>query len=175
LGWLPQVVLLEIPSVCHSSTSRFVHDQEWVSRIRNVADLRMTFLRSQLTRKKERCVCPVYDSCPARASSVPPSYPEPSYKKATDKGAPRIGEKVSKAQTRKNRREAQAGRPRHKKIARNAEWEEFPYASTAQGGRGASLTLTMGSQNSSHGSLLRWFYWRNNIGIGNRFFIRVRW
>jgi hypothetical protein len=98
-----------------------------------------------------------------------------SHKKAMDKGASAIGDKVSKAQTRKNRRAAQAGRPRPKQIARNAEWEEYPYASTAQGGAGASLTLSVGSQNSSHGSLLRWFYWRNKIGVGDRFFIRVKW
>ncbi|WP_375540866.1 NucA/NucB deoxyribonuclease domain-containing protein [Streptomyces sp. TRM64462] len=52
-------------------------------------------------------------------------------------------------------------------------WEEYPFAHTYEGGAAATLTLSPGSVNSSHGSLLRWFWARNGIGDGDRFALRV--
>jgi RHS repeat-associated protein len=73
-----------------------------------------------------------------------------------------------------NRAAAQAHAPRPTRFGRNATWEEYPYASSVEGGRGATLTLSPRSTNSSHGSLLRWFFARNGIGPGGRFAVRVR-
>ena len=75
---------------------------------------------------------------------------------------------------RKNRRGAQAHAPRPRKFGRNATWEEYPFASTYEGGAGATLTLSPGSVNSSHGNELKQFYARNNLKDGDRFAVRVK-
>jgi hypothetical protein len=95
-------------------------------------------------------------------------------KKAMEAGAPAILTRhTSSSLERSNRRAAQAHAPRPRRFASNATWEEYPFAHTTEGGAGASLTLSPGSVNSSHGSLLRWFWARNNIQNGDRFAVRV--
>ncbi|MFF9626852.1 LamG-like jellyroll fold domain-containing protein [Streptomyces griseosporeus] len=95
-------------------------------------------------------------------------------KKAMDAGAPAILTRhTSSSLERSNRRAAQAHAPRPRRFASNATWEEYPFAHTTEGGAGATLTLSPGSVNSSHGSLLRWFWARNNIQNGDRFAVRV--
>ncbi|MFB7952758.1 NucA/NucB deoxyribonuclease domain-containing protein [Streptomyces sp. NPDC056045] len=94
--------------------------------------------------------------------------------RAIDGGAPAILTRhTSDALERTNRRQAQAHAPRPRRFAPNASWEEYPFAHTLEGGRGATLTLSPSSVNSSHGSLLRWFWSRNNIGNGDRFAVRI--
>ncbi|MFC7916491.1 MULTISPECIES: NucA/NucB deoxyribonuclease domain-containing protein [unclassified Streptomyces] len=89
-------------------------------------------------------------------------------------GAPAILTRhTSSSLERSNRRAAQAHAPRPRRFASNATWEEYPFAHTTEGGAGATLTLSPGSVNSSHGSLLRWFWARNNIQDGDRFAVRV--
>ncbi|WP_308050725.1 ricin-type beta-trefoil lectin domain protein [Streptomyces sp. TRM72054] len=94
--------------------------------------------------------------------------------RAIDAGAPAILTRhTSDALERRNRRAAQAHAPRPRRFAPNATWEEYPFAHTLEGGAGATLTLSPGSVNSSHGSLLRWFWARNNVGNGDRFAVRI--
>ncbi|MBP5937330.1 hypothetical protein F3K43_16090 [Streptomyces sp. LBUM 1476] len=95
--------------------------------------------------------------------------------RATANGSPAILTRhTSSALERRNRRAAQAHAPRPRQFAPNATWEEYPFAHTLEGGAGATLTLSPGSVKSSHGSLLRWFWTRNNVGNGDRFAVRVQ-
>src|SRR5262249_45547212 len=41
--------------------------------------------------------------------------------------------------------------------------DEYPYASTTEGGPGSSVALVPSGENSSHGSLLFWFYVRCTV------------
>ena len=94
--------------------------------------------------------------------------------RAIDSGAPAILTRhTSRALERSNRRAAQAHAPRPRQFGSNGTWEEYPFAHTNEGGAGATLTLSPGSVNSSHGSLLRWFWARNNIRDGDRFAVRI--
>jgi large repetitive protein len=72
-----------------------------------------------------------------------------------------------------NRREAQAHAPRPTTFAPNATWEEFPFASTYEGGQGATLTLSPHGINSSHGGGLPHFYERNGLQDGDPYYVRT--
>ncbi|WP_445276328.1 NucA/NucB deoxyribonuclease domain-containing protein [Streptomyces drozdowiczii] len=91
-------------------------------------------------------------------------------------GAPAIVTKRAggEAATRAARRQAQAHAPRPRRFAANAIWEEYPFASTVEGGRGATLTLSPGSIKSSHGAALKNFYRDAGVDVGDQFLVRVR-
>ncbi|MFI6662805.1 RHS repeat-associated core domain-containing protein [Streptomyces sp. NPDC050523] len=98
-----------------------------------------------------------------------------NFEKAVASGAPAILTKGTggEAVVRATRRQAQAHAPRPRQFAPNATWEEYPFASTAEGGAGATLTLSPGSINSSHGAALKGFYRDAGIGPGDQFAVRV--
>ncbi|WP_420329470.1 NucA/NucB deoxyribonuclease domain-containing protein [Salinispora pacifica] len=82
---------------------------------------------------------------------------------------------TGRANIRANRNAAQAGRPRPRSIASNGSWEEYPFASTQEGGAGAILSLIPGRQNSAHGRDSLWPFLRDNgIGNGDQYNVRVR-
>jgi RHS repeat-associated protein len=95
--------------------------------------------------------------------------------RALQNGAPAIltRRQASEATFRQVRRHAQAHAPRPRRFASNATWEEYPFASTYEGGAGATLTLSPGSVNSSHGNALKQFYQDAGVLDGNRFIVRV--
>ncbi|WP_159394110.1 polymorphic toxin-type HINT domain-containing protein [Streptomyces sp. NRRL S-495] len=99
-----------------------------------------------------------------------------NFLRAVADGAPAIVTKRSggEAAARAARRQAQAHAPRPRRFAGNATWEEYPFASTVEGGQGATLTLSPGSINSSHGNSLKNFYRDANISPGDQFAVRVR-
>ena len=98
-----------------------------------------------------------------------------NFEKAAADGAPGILTKmdgVSNAD--RNRRAAQAHAPRPRQFGTNATWEEFPFASTYEGGQGATLTLAPGRMNSKHGRALQLFYKLSGLKDGMPFMVRVK-
>ncbi|MFG1842391.1 NucA/NucB deoxyribonuclease domain-containing protein [Micromonospora sp. NPDC049175] len=54
-------------------------------------------------------------------------------------------------------------------------WEEFPFASTNEGGAGATLRLINKAQNVSHGRDSLWPFLRDNgVGNGGSYSVRVK-
>ncbi|MGW3405712.1 polymorphic toxin-type HINT domain-containing protein, partial [Streptomyces zhihengii] len=98
-----------------------------------------------------------------------------NFQRAVASGAPAIVTRGAggEAAARRTRRQAQAHAPRPRRFASNATWEEYPFASTVEGGRGATLTLSPGSINSSHGNALKRFYSDSGIGVGDQFIVRI--
>jgi hypothetical protein len=82
-----------------------------------------------------------------------------------------------KAQIRSNRYQAQKGLPRPDSLGTDVNgdrlsWEEYPYASSVQGGKGATTRLINRDQNSAHGRALgRWFE-GNNVGPGASYYVQ---
>ncbi|MEU6352381.1 RHS repeat-associated core domain-containing protein [Streptomyces sp. NPDC047072] len=99
-----------------------------------------------------------------------------NFLKAVSNGAPAIVTRRGggEAAARAARRQAQAHAPRPRQFAANATWEEYPFASTVEGGAGATLTLSPGSINSSHGWALKEFYRTAGVGPGDQFAVKVR-
>ncbi|MFE3901706.1 polymorphic toxin-type HINT domain-containing protein [Streptomyces sp. NPDC059153] len=99
-----------------------------------------------------------------------------NFGKAIADGAPAILTRRSggEAAARTARRQAQAHAPRPRRFASNATWEEYPFASSVEGGSGATLTLSPGSINSSHGWALKEFYKNAGINPGDQYAVRVR-
>ncbi|MFI7366600.1 ricin-type beta-trefoil lectin domain protein [Streptomyces sp. NPDC050149] len=99
-----------------------------------------------------------------------------NFQRAVADGAPAIVTRRAggEAAARSARRQAQAHAPRPRRFAGNATWEEYPFASTVEGGRGATLTLSPGSINSSHGASLKNFYRDAGVNVGDQFLVRVR-
>lgn len=98
-----------------------------------------------------------------------------NFEKATDGGAPAILTKMDGVNMhRKNRNSAQRHAPRPRVLGSNASWEEYPFASTYEGGQGATLTLAPESMNKSHGNALKAFYRAAGIGDGDPFVVRVK-
>ncbi|WP_329377105.1 RHS repeat-associated core domain-containing protein [Streptomyces sp. NBC_01716] len=99
-----------------------------------------------------------------------------NFQRAVADGAPAIVTRRGggEAAARTARRQAQAHAPRPRRFAGNATWEEYPFASTVEGGRGASLTLSPGSINSSHGASLKSFYRGAGVNVGDQFLVRIR-
>lgn len=95
--------------------------------------------------------------------------------KAISEGAPAIVTKMDGYNMhRKNRNAAQRHAPRPRAFGSNATWEEYPFASTYEGGKGETLTLAPGPMNSSHGNALKSFYGASGIGDGDPFIVRVK-
>ncbi len=84
------------------------------------------------------------------------------------------------AAIRANRNAAQAGVPRPDTLGTDVNdqalsWEEFPFASTNEGGSGATLRLINRAQNIAHGHDSLWPFLRDNgIGNGDPYYVRVR-
>ena len=53
------------------------------------------------------------------------------------------------------------------------DYDEFPYASTKQGGKGAHVEPVPSSENQEVGRELGVFYLKNHIGEGDKFDIRI--
>ncbi len=71
---------------------------------------------------------------------------------ALDNGAsPIVTRLTGRANIRANRNAAQAGQPRPGTLASGMSWEEFPFASTVEGGAGATLRLIPRAENVAHG------------------------
>ncbi|GIF00007.1 hypothetical protein Ari01nite_74710 [Paractinoplanes rishiriensis] len=74
-----------------------------------------------------------------------------------------------------NRNAAQRGQPRPDSLAPGLSWEEYPFASTREGGAGAQLRLINRGQNTSHGRDSLWPFLRDNgVANGDRYYVRVR-
>ncbi|MEW2634835.1 NucA/NucB deoxyribonuclease domain-containing protein [Streptomyces sp. NPDC048389] len=95
--------------------------------------------------------------------------------RAVQAGAPAIlTRRTGEPNHRRNRRHAQAHAPRPRQFASNATWEEYPFASSYEGGAGATLTLAPGTINSSHGNSLKEFYRQNKLKDGDKYVVRVK-
>jgi len=53
------------------------------------------------------------------------------------------------------------------------QWDEYPYASTYEGGAGASVRAVPAPENALQGGLLSAFYKRNRLRDACRFFVAV--
>ncbi|WP_432978319.1 LamG-like jellyroll fold domain-containing protein [Dactylosporangium sp. CA-233914] len=95
-------------------------------------------------------------------------------------GSPILTRQTGRANIDTNRRRAQAGLPRPNGLGTDVNdqelsWEEFPPASTKEGGPGATVRLVNKEQNVTHGrDHLNEFYKRNNISNGDQFYVRVK-
>jgi hypothetical protein len=85
-------------------------------------------------------------------------------------GSPIVDRITGRRNIRANRNAAQQGLPRP---PAGMSWEEFPFASTAQGGRGATVNLIPIRQNSLHGGTsLSPFYSAARVGSGDTYYVR---
>ncbi|MFI5759290.1 NucA/NucB deoxyribonuclease domain-containing protein [Streptomyces sp. NPDC051569] len=74
---------------------------------------------------------------------------------------------------RANRNAAQAGAPRPGILAAGMSWEEFPFASTYEGGSGATLRLIPRNENVAHGRDSLWPFLKDNgINGGDQYYVR---
>lgn len=85
-------------------------------------------------------------------------------------GSPIFTRQMGRSLIRANRRAAQRGAERPPV---GMTWEEAPFASTREGGKGAILTLISRAENDSQGGFLSNFYNANKIGNGDRFYVTV--
>jgi hypothetical protein len=85
-------------------------------------------------------------------------------------GAPTVLNRItSKDRRRRNRREALRGRP---PAGAGFQWDEYPFASTRQGGAGARVMKVPAGENSYQGRTLSSFYRRRHIGNGTAFRVK---
>ncbi len=98
-----------------------------------------------------------------------------NFLRAVNDGAPALVTRRAggEAATRAVRRQAQAHAPRPTLFAPNGTWEEYPFASTVEGGKGATLTLSPRSVNSSHGWTLKEFYKAAGLKVGDQYVVRI--
>ncbi|GIJ10586.1 RHS repeat-associated core domain-containing protein [Micromonospora sp. NPDC049891] len=88
--------------------------------------------------------------------------------------SPIVTRQTGRSNVRANRNAAQAGEPRPDSLGRNLSWEEYPFASTREGGAGAQLRLIDRTQNTSHGRDSLWPFLRDNgVANGDRYYVRV--
>ena len=77
---------------------------------------------------------------------------------------------TGRSKIRKNRRAALKGK---KKAGKDMSLDEFPFASTRQGGKGAAVrAIPVGEQNAQGGKMSS-FYQNNNIKDGGSFIVKV--
>jgi hypothetical protein len=94
--------------------------------------------------------------------------------------SPIVTRLTGRAAIRANRSAAQAGVPRPGTLGTDAQggalsWEEFPFASTQEGGAGATLRLINRTQNISHGRDSLWPFLRDNgVDNGDQYYVRVK-
>lgn len=86
-------------------------------------------------------------------------------------GSPLLNRLTGRPNIVANRNAAQAGLPRP---PAGMSWEEAPFASTTQGGAGATTSLVPLTENVSHGRDSLWpFYRDNGVGNGDPFLVRL--
>lgn len=100
---------------------------------------------------------------------------EPDVAKNVEKGIARgapttLNRQANKAQQRRNRRAALRGQTA---AGPGRSLDEYPFASTRQGGVGACVSPVCATQNSSSGGKLGQFFKKNNINDGDAFDVRV--
>ena len=109
-------------------------------------------------------------------------YPDvaDNFNNALDNGeSPIVTRLTGRSAIRANRADAQAGVPRPDTLGTDVQgdplsWEEFPFASTEEGGAGATLRLINRDQNISHGRDSLWPFLRDNgIGNGDQYYVRA--
>jgi hypothetical protein len=94
--------------------------------------------------------------------------------------SPIVGRITGKGRIRQHRGAAQAGELRPDQIGTapggvKLSWEEYPFASTKEGGKGAQLRLIPRDQNSAHGLLSLWPFLRDNgIQDGDLYYVRTK-
>ncbi|MEU5690795.1 RHS repeat-associated core domain-containing protein [Actinosynnema sp. NPDC020468] len=98
-----------------------------------------------------------------------------NFTNAVSNGAsPIVTRMTGRSAIRANRAAAQAGQPRPGTLADGMSWEEFPFASTREGGAGATLRLIPRAENVSHGRDSLWPFLRDNgIGNGDQYYVRT--
>ncbi|RVU34866.1 hypothetical protein EOI86_18680 [Hwanghaeella grinnelliae] len=90
---------------------------------------------------------------------------------ALSKGAPSTLNRVtSKSQIRQNRRNALRGQ---EAPGPNRSLDEYPFASTKQGGSGACVAAACAPEQNIQGGQLSQFYSKNNIKDGDAFSVRI--
>lgn len=94
--------------------------------------------------------------------------------------SPIVNRMAGRAKIRANRNAAQAGQPRPSNLGTDANggalsWEEYPFASTTQGGSGATLRLINRIQNTTHGRESLWPFLRDNgVNDGDPYYVRTK-
>ena len=83
----------------------------------------------------------------------------------------RLTRTTNRAQIRRNRRNAPCRHLRRRPAGHNCD--EYPFASTFQGGRGSVVRMVPRRENSIQGAVLGAFYRRNRIGHGGCFRVSV--
>ncbi|MFJ2134392.1 NucA/NucB deoxyribonuclease domain-containing protein [Streptomyces sp. NPDC087845] len=92
--------------------------------------------------------------------------------------SPIVNRLTGRANIRSNRNAAQAGLPRPDSLGTDVNggllsWEEYPFASTAQGGAGATTRLINRTQNTTHGRDSLWPFLRDNgVNNGDPYYVR---
>jgi hypothetical protein len=85
-------------------------------------------------------------------------------------GSPLVDRLTGRNAIRRNRSDAQRGLNRPQP---GMSWEEFPFASTRQGGSGATLSQIPLSENVSHGRDSLWPFYRDTpVAAGDTFYVR---
>jgi hypothetical protein len=93
--------------------------------------------------------------------------------------SPIVTRLTGRSAIRANRNAAQAGVPRPGTLGTlpgggALSWEEFPFASTQEGGSGATLRLIGRAQNVAHGRDSLWPFLRDNgVGNGDQYYVQV--
>ncbi|MEV5881782.1 DUF6531 domain-containing protein [Streptomyces sp. NPDC052020] len=82
--------------------------------------------------------------------------------------SPIVTRQTGRRNIRRNRRHAQQGLDRPPS---DMTWEEYPFASSAEGGRGAVTTLVERAENNRQGGFLSAFYTQHGIRNGDQFYV----
>ncbi|NEY36226.1 type IV secretion protein Rhs [Streptomyces sp. PRKS01-65] len=82
--------------------------------------------------------------------------------------SPIVTRQTGRRNIRRNRRHAQQGLDRPPS---DMTWEEYPFASSAEGGRGAVTTLVERAENNRQGGFLSAFYTQHGILNGDQFYV----
>jgi hypothetical protein len=89
--------------------------------------------------------------------------------------SPIVTRLTGRSNIRANRNAAQSGAPRPGTLGNGLSWEEFPFASTREGGAGATLSLIPLTENSAHGLTSLWPFLRDNgVKGGDQYYVRGR-
>lgn len=91
-------------------------------------------------------------------------------KKMGKSGKKKLTRKTGRSAIRKNRRAALKGA---KKGPAGTSLDEFPFASSTQGGKGAAVAAIPVSEQCSQGGKLSSFYQSNGIGAGDSYWVKV--
>lgn len=89
---------------------------------------------------------------------------------AQKSGAPKVLTKISGKQASENRKNSLRGIPASPK---GMSRDEYPFASSKEGGKGARVMDVPISEQHSQGGTMRAFYNKNNIKDGDKFRVRV--